>query len=119
MEAKQVVGGERLVCLGCGGYIHADHPDIEYMDKKKTLPMCLECGLPLVPLCPEAHACTCAVLVQPGIAHCSTCGKPVCPGCGSHDVSQVSRVTGYLSDVAGWNKAKRQELLDRQRVDFR
>jgi anaerobic ribonucleoside-triphosphate reductase len=30
-------------------------------------------------------------------------------------VSQVSRVTGYLADVAGWNQGKQQELKDRSR----
>ena len=43
------------------------------------------------------------------------CGKPVCPECGSHDVVQVSRVTGYLQDVSGWNAGKQQELKDRTR----
>jgi anaerobic ribonucleoside-triphosphate reductase len=28
---------------------------------------------------------------------------------------QVSRVTGYLQDVSGWNAGKRQELKDRMR----
>ncbi|MBP8676317.1 MAG: oxidoreductase, partial [Methanoculleus sp.] len=35
--------------------------------------------------------------------------------CGSHDVMQISRVTGYLQDVAGWNAGKQQELKDRVR----
>jgi anaerobic ribonucleoside-triphosphate reductase len=41
----------------------------------------------------------------------------MCPICGSHDVAQVSRITGYLGDVAGWNAAKRQELKDRVHVE--
>ena len=41
----------------------------------------------------------------------------ICPECGSHDVSQVSRVTGYLADVAGWNQGKQQELKDRARYN--
>jgi anaerobic ribonucleoside-triphosphate reductase len=28
---------------------------------------------------------------------------------------QISRVTGYLQDVAGWNAGKQQELKDRVR----
>ena len=39
------------------------------------------------------------------------------PGCGSHDVTQISRVTGYLQEVSGWNAGKQQELKDRQRYD--
>jgi anaerobic ribonucleoside-triphosphate reductase len=41
--------------------------------------------------------------------------KAVCPECGSHDVTQISRVTGYLQDVSGWNASKQQELKDRMR----
>ena len=36
-------------------------------------------------------------------------------GSGSHDVVQISRVTGYLQDVSGWNAGKQQELKDRVR----
>ena len=32
------------------------------------------------------------------------------------DVEHITRVTGYLSRTAGWNKGKRQELEDRARV---
>ena len=38
-----------------------------------------------------------------------------CPECGSHDVVQISRVTGYLQEVSGWNAGKQQELKDRAR----
>jgi anaerobic ribonucleoside-triphosphate reductase len=51
------------------------------------------------------------------IAFCPDCGKAMCPQCGSHDVYQVSRVTGYLSDVSGWASGKLQELKDRQHYD--
>jgi hypothetical protein len=51
------------------------------------------------------------------IAFCPDCGKAMCPDCGSHDVYQVSRVTGYLSDVSGWASGKLQELKDRQHYD--
>ena len=65
-------------------------------------------------MCPLDH-CHCSHEVITVLAHCPLCGEPICPGCGSHDVSQVSRVTGYLSDVGGWNNSKRQELKDRTR----
>lgn len=57
--------------------------------------------------------------VVPGIAYCPTCGKPMCPICNRHNVTQLSRVTGYIQDVAGWNEAKKQELLDRKRYALR
>lgn len=53
----------------------------------------------------------------PNTAVCPVCGLPWCEMCGSHNVVQVSRVTGYLSDVSGWNASKKQEFEDRQRTD--
>ena len=41
--------------------------------------------------------------------------KDECSNCGSENVEQLSRVTGYLQAVSGWNAAKRQELEDRKR----
>lgn len=40
-----------------------------------------------------------------------------CPNCGSEDVDHISRITGYLQAVSGWNSAKRQELKDRKRYN--
>lgn len=56
--------------------------------------------------------------VRPGTKDCKLCGKPLCPVCGNHNVSQVSRVTGYMSDVGGWNEAKKQELKDRKKYNI-
>ena len=53
---------------------------------------------------------------------CSTCQSTVagmlnaCPTCGSTNVRHWSRITGYYTDVTGWNEGKRQELMDRYRV---
>lgn len=53
---------------------------------------------------------------------CKNCHKvtpglhEACPGCGSKDVDHISRITGYLQTVSGWNSAKKQELKDRNRV---
>jgi len=53
---------------------------------------------------------------------CSDCGKvtsPIfekCPYCGSNKVEWWSRVTGYYQAVSGWNKGKKQELMDRYRT---
>jgi hypothetical protein len=46
---------------------------------------------------------------------CPVCNRPVCPDCWNHSVVSLSRVTGYVQDISGWNNAKRQELKDRQR----
>lgn len=35
---------------------------------------------------------------------------------GGRNVEHITRVTGYFSRVSGWNKGKRGELSDRQRV---
>jgi len=50
-----------------------------------------------------------------GIVDCEICGEPACPECGNHNATQLSRVTGYIQDVSGWNAGKRQELKMRQR----
>jgi ribonucleoside-triphosphate reductase len=39
-----------------------------------------------------------------------------CPKCGSDNVRWWSRITGYYTDVTGWNEGKRAELMDRYRV---
>ena len=43
--------------------------------------------------------------------------KDKCPSCDSDDVEHISRITGYLQAVSGWNSAKRQELKDRKRYN--
>ena len=65
-------------------------------------------------MCELDHVCTCTDDISEGLKYCEKCGEPICP-CGSHDVSQVSRVTGYLADVGGMNNGKQQEIKDRQR----
>ena len=39
-----------------------------------------------------------------------------CPTCGSKNVKNWSRITGYYSDVSGWNSAKKKELMDRVKM---
>ncbi|NYT02025.1 MAG: anaerobic ribonucleoside-triphosphate reductase, partial [Methanosarcinales archaeon] len=41
--------------------------------------------------------------------------KDHCPRCDSPEVDHISRITGYLQAVSGWNGAKKQELKDRKR----
>jgi anaerobic ribonucleoside-triphosphate reductase/intein/homing endonuclease len=38
-----------------------------------------------------------------------------CPNCDSENVEHLSRVTGYIQAVSGWNEGKKQELKDRKR----
>ena len=55
----------------------------------------------------------------PGIKYCDVCGKGMCPVCDRHEnIVQLSRVTGYVGAVSGWNAAKQQELRDRKRYDI-
>lgn len=49
---------------------------------------------------------------------CPVCEEPMCPKCCNHNVVSLSRVTGYMSEISGWNMAKRQELKDRKRYEF-
>jgi|LGVE01.1.fsa_nt_gb hypothetical protein len=51
----------------------------------------------------------------PLTAQCPLCGNPVCPDCMNHMVDQLSRVTGYMAPVSGYNAAKAQEFKDRTR----
>jgi len=78
-------------------------------------PKCGEARLQI--LCPLDH-CQCSHEIITRIEYCPLCGSPVCPDCGSHDVVQISRVTGYLQDVSGWNAGKQQELKDRVRYQL-
>ena len=78
-------------------------------------PICPICGDEhLQGMCPLDHA-ECSHDISAGIEYCPLCGEAICPICGSHDVVQISRVTGYLQDVTGWNAGKQQELKDRER----
>ena len=52
-----------------------------------------------------------------GILNCPICGEPMCPDCSNHSVTQLSRVTGYIQDVAGFNAGKKQELIDRTKYN--
>jgi hypothetical protein len=81
---------------------------------------CPNCGEEqrVVIMCPLDH-CNCGHDKTSKLAYCPLCGEPVCPECGCHDVFQVSRVTGYLADVGGFNSGKRQELKDRTRYNIR
>jgi RNA polymerase subunit RPABC4/transcription elongation factor Spt4 len=82
---------------------------------EKPCPNCGETHLAI--MCPLDH-CECSHGTMAGISYCELCGQPACPECGSHDVVQISRVTGYLQDVSGFNEGKKQELKDRTRYNI-
>ena len=107
----------RLKCPACYGVAYEDEIS-NHGGKDGKQPLCSDCGLEMEEMCSEDHACSCIHPVSIGNEYCPKCGKPICPGCGSHDVVQISRVTGYLQDVSGWNAGKQQELKDRQRVNI-
>jgi anaerobic ribonucleoside-triphosphate reductase len=48
-------------------------------------------------------------------AHVTMGLREVCEQCNSDNLDYISRITGYLQAVSGWNAGKRQELLDRMR----
>jgi hypothetical protein len=80
--------------------------------------VCPECNSDrVVKMCSEDHLCTCNGDVHEGIRYCPVCKEITCP-CGCHDVAGISRVTGYLQDVSGWNAGKQQELKDRKRCNI-
>ena len=54
-------------------------------------------------------------------SHCQTTSSGLndaCPNCGSKDVRWWSRITGYYTDVTGWNEGKKQELKERYRLSI-
>ena len=117
----KVILMDRYKCLRC----HLIFNKSDMVDGK-----CPECHTKdeIKIMCENDHLCTCADDVHAGVRYCELCGAPTCP-CGSEDSAITSRVTGLkmkirsyfhrdLSDVAGWNSAKRQELKDRHRVDI-
>ena len=100
---------QRFSCHTC--YVH--------FESEEENPICPECGEKQVAKRCSADpygGCKCLPEDTSSIAYCKVCGKPVCPTCGDHNVVQISRVTGYLADVAGWNAGKAQELKDRTRT---
>lgn len=101
-------------CLNCFlGYIDARSVKVHTADG----PACPECGNVLEKHCENDKPCHCAKQIHETIAYCDTCGEPVCPGCGCHDVEAVTRITGYLNALSGFNRGKAQEVKDRVRYN--
>ena len=99
-------------CYTCKLIIQAE--DLEPAGDEEVCPVC-HAGDNLRVMCEQDCRCTCPREITPTVKWCPVCEEPVCPGCGSHDVVQISRVTGYLQEVSGWNAGKQQELKDRKR----
>lgn len=97
-----------FACKPCG---------IIFSSEKPECPICKGKCEKLCDVCGHVHR-NCSRDIHEGYKLCPQCGHPVCPECGSFDVEIISRVTGYLQAVSGWNAAKRQELLDRKRADL-
>ncbi len=61
------------------------------------------------------------IAFSPELTACVLCGRTTrglhdaCPYCSSDQVEQITRITGYFTKVASWNKGKRGELRDRYR----
>lgn len=88
-------------------------------DQMENAGVCPNCGATsgIEAMCPMDHThCTCGDVIE-GLAYCPICKRAMCPVCGCHDVIQVSRVTGYLADVSGWNEGKQAELRNRHRYN--
>ena len=100
----------RFKCHDCHTIFNVDEVDVDGS--------CVKChGHHLVPMCPLDHCHCNSMTGKPiiGIEYCPVCGNIICPCCGTHDIAGISRVTGYMQDVTGFNEAKKQELKDRVR----
>jgi hypothetical protein len=112
---KMPMSERRFKCNDCHLILSID----EVINEDKDQPCCPKCKTTnIVEVCPLDHAhCGCnGGIPQSGIFYCPVCGEPICPSCATHDVFQLSRVTGYYQSVEGFNEAKKQELKDRHRT---
>lgn len=114
---------QRFKCYTCKLVIKEENTELRKITVKRgaftseeEARGCPICGDVVVPMCPRDH-CHCPHDIISTIAYCPECGEAMCPECGSHDVVQISRVTGYLQETSGWNTGKQQELKDRTRYD--
>ena len=78
---------------------------------------CPECKTKPKDMCPRDRVCDCADDITGGSNVCPICGEFTCP-CGSHSVMLISRITGYIQEVGGWNSGKVAEFVDRHRTSI-
>ncbi len=63
------------------------------------------------------------IAFSPEFTSCADCGKTArglhnkCSSCSSENIEGITRITGYFSRVAGWNKGKIGELKDRNKTE--
>jgi hypothetical protein len=98
-------------CHTC--FLLFEDSDVTVRDKKVVCPKCFN---ELEPTCDLDHECDCADEISSGTKVCPQCNHFTCP-CGCHDVFVMSRITGYLGELSGWNNGKRAEFNDRTRYD--
>jgi hypothetical protein len=101
---------KRYKCHTCFSILNA----VDVVDGK-----CGSCGdtMGLVQICVLDHN-GCGHNMVPRIEICPICGEVVCPECGDHDALVLSRITGYIGDYSGFNRAKKQEVKDRVHVNL-
>lgn len=64
------------------------------------------------------------IAFSPEFTTCMSCNKTSrglndnCPYCASNRVEWATRITGFFSNIRGWNLGKREELKDRHRVSL-
>jgi len=67
------------------------------------------------------HTSNDQIAFSPEFTNCESCGRTdrglreVCTYCGSTQVEGITRITGYFTKIASWNKGKLGELRDRYR----
>jgi len=67
------------------------------------------------------HTSNDQIAFSPEFTNCESCGRTdrglreVCTYCGSSQVEGITRITGYFTKIASWNKGKLGELRDRYR----
>ncbi len=99
---------ERYKCHTCK--LVLDETDLV----NEKCPICKDIRSNLQKMCELDH-CDCSHDKVESVAFCPRCGVPVCPICCSHDVVAITRVTGYLQELGGFNAGKQQEVRDRHR----
>lgn len=84
---------------------------------KNHVTVCPICGnTELEIMCPLDS--TLPAQISSEVSICPFCGEFFDKETGNHDVEVISRITGYMSAVSGWNEGKKQEFKDRTRYQL-
>jgi hypothetical protein len=95
-------------CNACGHFLE----ERDLIDSK-----CPGCGMVPEKRCSKDRICNCIYDIEGGTQVCTECGEFTCK-CGSHSVMVLSRITGYIQEIGGWNYGKVSEFVDRHRVSI-